>query len=259
MTSTGAVIQDMTTVAGDGVGAEQAVIASAVPGFEPVLLHAYYPEFAGYYGACELASKAYVASHLPSDAVVIDAGANVGLYSVLCGRTAAGGTVHAFEPTSTADMLLTNVAAAALTNVRLHRQALSNHVGCGDDAIYRVWGQPAERRTYDFTTVDRFVEMQALDRLDFLKIDVDGFDLEVLEGAMESLERFDPLLMIEVNHALATRGRHGVDVYQALTRAGYRDALVLDKDNLVLRRRGLPGLEAQALPALTVHLDESSR
>ena len=46
-----------------------------------------------------------------------------------------------------------------------------------------------------------------LTRLDCVKIDVDGFDLEVLKGARETLLRFDPWLVVELNHALATRGQ----------------------------------------------------
>ncbi|TWT93514.1 hypothetical protein Pla100_40320 [Neorhodopirellula pilleata] len=51
----------------------------------------------------------------------------------------------------------------------------------------------------DVLTLDDFVRSQAVDRIDLIKIDVEGYELNVLRGAKESLERFRPSIILEVN------------------------------------------------------------
>ena len=80
-------------------------------------------------------------------------------------------------------------------------------------------------------------------RLDCLKIDVDSFDFEVLMGAEKTLQRFDPWLVVELNHALGVRGYSNMAALDWLLARGYRTSLVLDYDNFVLRR-GEPAVPA---------------
>jgi hypothetical protein len=49
------------------------------------------------------------------------------------------------------------------------------------------------------TTLDGLVERLGLARLDFVKIDVEGFETEVLDGAARSFERFRPIVFAEFN------------------------------------------------------------
>ena len=74
------------------------------------------------------------------------------------------------------------------------------------EKIFRLWGGAPEELEYDFTTLDQFVERLGLRKLDCIKIDVDSFDFEVLMGGEKTLERFDPWLVVELNHALGVRG-----------------------------------------------------
>jgi FkbM family methyltransferase len=242
------------TTKGSSPPGNQEPIDSVVPGHRPVTLHRYYPEFAAYYPQCETATKAFVADHLPTDAITLDVGANVGIYAILCGRVARTGHVHAFEPTATAAMLRTNLKHAGVTNATVHEVAVGDVSGCRDEHIYRVWGQDPDHAAYQFVTIDEFVDREGLTRVDLLKIDVDGFDLEVLRGSRATLARFDPLLIIEINHALATRGRHATEVYETLAEFGYRHARVLDLDN-VITRRSFADSPSQPTQKLTLHLD----
>ncbi|MGI9254419.1 MAG: FkbM family methyltransferase, partial [Thermomicrobiales bacterium] len=221
-----------------GSDAAPSPLESMVPGAEPVRLVVWYPEFRDYYPACEMETKGWVQRHARPDWVVLDVGANVGIYTLLASRLAPEGHVHAFEPTSTAAMLASNLAAAGAENVTIHQIAVGSRSGEAEEPIYRIWGQDPERMVYPFTTIDDFVREQGLTRLDLIKIDVDGFDFEALQGARETLERFDPWVIVELNETLATRGVAAADALAWLAALGYAEAVELDIDNFLLRRGG---------------------
>jgi len=50
------------------------------------------------------------------------------------------------------------------------------------------------------TTLDRFVEANKLPRVDFIKMDVEGHELKVLEGAHETIKTFKPSLALSAYH-----------------------------------------------------------
>lgn len=214
----------------------QPIIHTLVPGQDPIPLIAYYPSFAAYYPTCELATKRWFVSNAKPDWCYIDAGANIGYYSILFSRLSPQGRVFAFEPTSTAEMMKHNLAHNGVTNVEIVEQALGNASGDIEDNIYRVWGEAPERQQYPFTTIDEFVRLRKPPRLDCIKIDVDSFDLDVLFGAEQVLREWDPYVIVELNHALSLRQQSNMEALEWLYDQGYRQSLFLDHDNFVLKR-----------------------
>ena len=207
-----------------------------VPGRPPIELVSYYENFEWYYPNCEMQTKEWFVKNAQPDWMYIDCGANVGYYTILFSRLSPQGKVHAVEPTSTADMLEKNIAHHQCNNVTVHRVAMGQHAGRRVEKIFRIWGRAPEELEYDFTTLDEFVGKMDLQKLDCIKIDVDSFDFEVLMGGQKTLERFDPWLVVELNHALAVRGYSNMAALSWLLDRGYRQCLVLDYDNFILRR-----------------------
>jgi FkbM family methyltransferase len=140
--------------------------------------------------------------------VVLDVGANIGTHTIafaeMVGRT---GRVHAFEPQSSLFHLLCgNIALNCLDNVRAYRKA----VGSGDGEI-KLPELPAPNTPFNYGAVSlsmpcggEKVELVPLDSLDLtscrlIKIDVEGMELEVLEGAKKTVEKLQPLLFVENN------------------------------------------------------------
>ncbi|MEM7680347.1 MAG: FkbM family methyltransferase [Planctomycetota bacterium] len=233
----------MTTTEASGAVAKPP-LSIPTPGQPPTVLVAYYDKYAEHYPVAEIASRRWISQNLPEDAVCIDAGAHLGYYAVCMARAAPQGVVHAFEPTRTAAMLRQNLAHNGVTNCVVHERALSDRPGPRPGTLHRLWGEPPDEREFDFTTVDRFVETQGLDRLDFLKIDVDSYDFDVLRGAEQTLERFDPVVQVELSHALSLRKQHATIALAWLARRGYRNARVTDFNNFLLRRAPIPGSPA---------------
>jgi FkbM family methyltransferase len=146
---------------------------------------------------------------------VLDIGAGFGAYSLLLSRLAgSSGEVHAFEPDPVSrDILSDNVRRNRLSNVRVRGICVSNAIGT---AILRsrIWGsgrstimehsdpQARLERKVETTTVDRFCEDNDL-RPDGIKIDVEGAEGLVLAGAMKTIKKCSPWILLELHDGLA--------------------------------------------------------
>lgn len=216
------------------------MVVTNIPGRAPIELPAFYESFAWYYPNCELQTKRWFVEHAAADWVYLDCGANIGYYSILFSQLSPNGSIHAIEPTATADMLRTNLQHHACSNVAVHQVAMGRYAGRRTEKIFRLWGGPPEEMEYDFETIDSMVARLALPRLDCIKIDVDSFDFEVLMGAEQALAKYDPWLVVELNHALGVRGYSNLAAAEWLLDHGYRHCQILDHDNFVVRRAAPP-------------------
>lgn len=137
--------------------------------------------------------------------VVLDCGANIGLFSMVA--AAKGARVYAFEPVpSVAKHLgLANtihptieVVEQALSDTSgTTRITLSNGTNTGNSLVLPVTGQSIEIAT---TTLDEFVVGNGLQRVDFIKADIEGAERLMLKGAQETLRCFAPKLSICTYH-----------------------------------------------------------
>lgn len=160
---------------------------------------------------------------VPSDAVVWDVGANIGIYAVLLAAAAPRGHVHAFEPVpETHQRLLHNVAANDLAHVTVHHVALSDQTGIaqmavhpdahGCDQIGEV-EDGADALDVTTTTGDEFLVASGTGDPDLVKVDIEGHEPAFLDGAWGMFARRRPILMMEVNPA-AWHGDEQVERWQ---------------------------------------------
>jgi len=162
--------------------------------------------------------------------ISIDAGANVGTWTWEMARHAKA--VHAFEPNPKNITKLTR-NVGGLGTVTVHGTALSDHTG---EAVLRIpkgaKGHSNQRASLSpvavgedqaFTPVR--VDQKRLDDFDFtdvgfIKIDVEGFELPLLEGARGTIARDRPNLLIEMEEIHAKRPVS--DLVQDVMAFGYR-------------------------------------
>lgn len=211
-------------------------IETVIPGRAAIELVSFYEEFRSYYPLCELETKRWFVDNVQPDWWIFDIGANVGYYSVLFGQLAPKGRVLSFEPTSTAKMLRENLQHNGIDNAEVHDVALGAVTGVHQDRIFRMWGGDGDVKDYPFYRLDDFIAEKTPARVDCIKIDVDSFDFEVLRGAEQTLARHNPVIVVELNHALAKRNQSAGEALAWLAQRGYRQALVLDNDNFVLQQ-----------------------
>jgi FkbM family methyltransferase len=156
------------------------------------------------------------------DGVAIDAGAYIGVHTVTMARSF--GSVHAFEPQhGIYQVLCGNLALNGCLNVVAHNDALYDRAGFvrlapqgrQETAMPLKDGQPdyphianAAALSFDFETDDGDVRAVAidnfaLDAVRLIKVDTQGADLHVLQGAADTIGRCRPTVLFEWERDLA--------------------------------------------------------
>lgn len=135
---------------------------------------------------------------------VLDIGANIGAHTLLFARlTGPAGRVIAFEPTDFAFRKLErNLSLNAMPQVVAVKVALSDHAARGRTVHFRSsWRTDGARRdtpsTVDFDRLDDLLRAQKIDRVDLVKIDVDGNEFSVLGGGAQVIQRNRPTMFME--------------------------------------------------------------
>ncbi|GAC1398762.1 MAG: FkbM family methyltransferase [Chloroflexota bacterium] len=169
----------------------------------------------------------------------IDVGANQGLYTLFAARTVGSlGKVISIEPSSRESSRLQRaVALNELTNVLFIRAAAldlqstvvltvaeSSHSGHNTIGTFAYDGVNAlETEEVPTVRLDDIVRDESCRRVDFVKIDVEGAEVRVLDGARSMIEKFLPAFLIEVSDsALRGQGTSTNEIYDRLNAYGYR-------------------------------------
>ncbi len=163
--------------------------------------------------------------NITRDSIVFDVGANIGTkslaYSLWLNKS---GRVYAFEPfRPTFKFLQKNMVQNNFENIKCFSFGFSSdssnqYMGMPDrtqDARYAYKNGLLEgglfsiyaikesevhekRMICNFTTMDNFVQEMNIKRIDFIKIDTEGHELHVLKGSKKTLNKFHPILQIEI-------------------------------------------------------------
>jgi FkbM family methyltransferase len=156
----------------------------------------------------------FVASWLHSGMVFFDVGANQGFYAILASRAVgAAGRVYAFEPAPTEHRKLArNLRLNRCSNVVAEVSAVGAgagttefHLALGHQGSWSSLRRPADDLTtrtaliqVNLVSLDAYAAAHGIERLDMLKIDVEGGELDVLKGAEACLRDLRPVVLCEV-------------------------------------------------------------
>ncbi|HEX5284654.1 MAG TPA: FkbM family methyltransferase [Bryocella sp.] len=178
---------------------------------------------------------------LPQGAVFFDVGSNFGYYSLTIGQYLAGhGYVFAFEPhPANRARLERNIALNHLQeSITVVPDALSDSAGTAHmtkrpDNTGAAHIADQGDTEIEVSTLDTRVDELRLARLDFVKIDVEGFEAHVLRGGERSLKRFRPNMLIELlPEQLERAGSTTRMVYSLLQDYRY-ELYTADRDRIV--------------------------
>lgn len=155
--------------------------------------------------------------------IVLDGGANVGILSLVYSKKVKhSGTVFAFEPDQKNILhLKENIALNTdVENIFLQERGLWNEEneilfyesGTVGSSVF-PHGETAIKKNIEVTTIDNFVKTRNLPKLDFVKMDIEGAEIQALIGAKRTIEKMQPNFAIASYHIV-----NGVQTYKKVER-----------------------------------------
>jgi FkbM family methyltransferase len=192
-------------------------------------------------GAAERPVQDALARELHEGATVFDIGANVGFVTLVAARLVGpSGRVVAFEPVpENAEAIRENLALNAIDWVELHETAVGRTGGSARMIVSDVSAfsrletvnvptGARERIDVSVTSIDEFMSLGAAPVPDLVKIDVEGAELEVLEGMRRTIAEHRPVILCEVHDCNA-------DYAKLMRELGY-ETLNLDEAGVPVER-----------------------
>lgn len=186
------------------------------------------------------------------DSVVVDIGANIGYYSLVAAAKARAGKVFAFEPhRGSFRQLQDNIQLNGLTNIEPVPFAVTRSAGTtslflapadnsGMTSLQRGGGPDWNTQPITTLSLDTWAEERNINRIDLIKMDIEGSELEALNGMTTVLQQKRPAILIEIADVLLRR--HGgckEDVYALMKKFGYRPFRVMEDSSLQPAPEGL--------------------
>jgi FkbM family methyltransferase len=186
----------------------------------------------------EAAELALISRLLRSDSVFVDIGANVGIFSLVASKVCFAGRILALEPTTkTFEWLSRNISLNDARNIMPFRLAVGNFTGkatlsvnvSGKDGLNTL-GKPshpdsnvAGSEIVPITTLDDFLRSVGVYRVDIMKVDAEGAELFIFQGAKDLLERSDAPLILYEAFPSTTQGfdYHPVELFWLLDQWGF--------------------------------------
>lgn len=152
--------------------------------------------------------------YIPSSAIILDIGANIGNHSLYWAKKRMAQKIYSFEPMlSTYQTLLKNIQINHLDDIIIPLNiGLSDTESCAELNTYII-SNPELKFSIDYigsaslsksdngemklNALDQLLFISDLERIDFVKIDVEGFEHNVLKGAEITLKKYKPIVFIE--------------------------------------------------------------
>ena len=153
---------------------------------------------------------------LSKGGVFIDIGANMGYFSVFAAKIVGDkGRVIAIEPSSREfNRLEHNLKLNRLKNASAHRLAITDKIGKAKISIATDERSSLNTIGYEFsvkgvekikteevesTTLDNFLKAARITKIDLIKLDVEGSEIRALKGAVKSIKKFHPIIILGTN------------------------------------------------------------
>lgn len=163
--------------------------------------------FLGEYEKAELLT---LSTLLKKDDVLLDIGANIGLYSLYASKIIGdNGKIISFEPFEQNFQSFTkNISLNSFTNIQVEKKAVGAENGTinlyynqDEKNLGMVSTQSIENSISEkvlIISIDQFLEASKTKKIDFVKIDIEGHEFKALKGMQNTLLKYKPTILIEI-------------------------------------------------------------
>ncbi|WP_428376425.1 FkbM family methyltransferase [Lichenicoccus sp.] len=163
---------------------------SATDAYWQGLQNDYEPEF-----------QSFCRQFIQSDYVCLDIGANIGVKTLFLSRHCPEGQVVSLEAGSrVAASLAHNIAGNGCNNAISYHAAAAGHDGTLTFEEVSAWGHQGKNgANVEAVTLETLVSRSNLNRVDFIKLDVEGGEFPVLRSSLDLIKRFETIVHVELN------------------------------------------------------------
>lgn len=147
---------------------------------------------------------------LSEDFYMLDIGANTGYYGILASYLFPKSNVYSFEPIKKhCDIINESVKINNIKNLHINQIALGDkeevnvdiyNAGSGTSLIKGFTKSDEGITKVNIQTLDSLSDNNQINKIDFIKIDVEGFELQVLKGGEKTINKNKPVLFVEICH-----------------------------------------------------------
>jgi len=188
-----------------------------------------------YNGVYELDNTLLMYENLRPDSVFIDIGANLGYYTCLFSSYLKKGLVISFEPsTQIFSALEKNLELNQFKNAKIFNLGLgkrkqvkklylnSKNLGGSslNESVYKKFDN-SEFETVKIENASKFILSLNLKKIDLIKIDVEGFESDVIEGLKLVLKKYSPKILVEISSQAIGNTKKTKNIFQMLEKCGY--------------------------------------
>jgi FkbM family methyltransferase len=176
---------------------------------------------------------------LKKEMTFVDIGANQGEFSLFAASILKEGKVIAFEPVSyQLSLLIDNVKLNEFENIEINNYGLLNKstslgaftsdessIDGGNEGLSSLYKSSSRNQFEEIIDLKVFDEeyFEKLNRLDIVKIDIEGAELFALQGMEKSISKFRPLIILEMNaETFSNAGYKMSDVFEFLNKYSYK-------------------------------------
>lgn len=188
-------------------------------------------------------------SNIKQGMTVIDIGANIGALTLQMAKIVSpSGRIFSYEPSPVNYKYASkNISLNNFKNIKLINQGLGNkketaylyNVNPNNRGMLRLLAEDDQNKLYEkeevaIDTLDSSMQNFSIPKPDFIKIDVEGFEYKVLQGAYETLRKYKPVLFIElVDNNLREQNSSAGELIEYLKRLNYKitDAVTNEEIN----------------------------
>ena len=184
---------------------------------------------------------------------IIDIGANIG-YTILNFAKLVGheGAIFGFEPDPiNFERCNHNIVQNNFTNIHLSKCGLGESMGKfllhvpspQNRGGNRIINEKTEGETnvIEVITLDDFVRQKQINKIDLIKIDVEGYELKILKGGESTLKKFKPTLFIEIDdNNLKQQGHSVLLIVDFIKSLGYNNIMRADNDQNISSQYNFP-------------------